>query len=656
MASCRTWRLSSYCVSILGISLAQSLDTRSLVLENSPLVLKIEEESFGRRLLNELNYTDDSLGIKNKADYQVYPLNQSQNQKQGINLIKVPNMEMQSIEVPRMELSALEWKKVDPEWTQDLRPDLKARLEVAQRDSKVLDQDWSAPEFKDLVAEIEPELAEEVFPERKLWGDIRLVDGAALGDRQLKIYWAGEGEAIRPARVDLDRAQYFFDSLPSHGVVRGEIFDQDGIVVAEAAVPLSLSDKNVSQDTNRSFSLNQPLSFKPVSIHPRVFAEALAPQKIVKSIPRLTYYAPTGQKISEHQLHPATAFVAKLEAKGYVPTLMSNLDGGFVRGSDAESLFPADLVKAWEKSVDMDFTDEQQGFVFGRILHDGVPVAGAQVKWEPKRIEAPLSDQSETFGQALYLRGWLPDKALQETDTNGEFLMVQVPAGLYEVTVFKNQKIIGQQLVLVGPQAASRVLFRGTTRLKWREVYVSEAFSGKSLDVKIEQVEKNSLPEASSLPVSLYTQEQSGFWISEGAWYSTDWSVVPSGSDHLETLFSPPQHSPHFSMRLLPKAWWEILLKEASVSAPSPFSKALVVFMSRGSNQYQNVKLQAHQRMIYFDETGKWTDRFQPKGGMIIFGLAPNQEFLELGLKSGRVLFVRVPQGAGSLGTVEVEI
>lgn len=575
------------------------------------LVISTEDISVARLLLQDLKEaSQQSEKYKNKNYLEL-----SSFEKIDLNLrfnSTLNTIEPDVLKLPRMELAALELNSSQSNWIAELKPQVKKRLELAQQKFGTLDEDWSIPDpIQKQLIELEPH----VFvgnASTDLIGKIRLTQGSALGDQHMRVFHEVQGQTQAEAEIDLVRGTFRFESIEPIGQLKGEIRDQDGVVVASATAAFP----EQGAESRQKSDARPVLEFKPVEFLPVVYHEVFGSSVKVKSPVKTETLSGVPRGFDQSTSHPHSLVALRTSGKGYTASVQM----AFAQSEVKVPLYPISLVKAWKESL-VETPTEDTPLIHGRVIHDGEPLSDVQV------------EVVDTEGYIVsYLNSWIPDSALTMTSQTGEFILADLEPGLHQLAYKRHGETLGRQFVFVDKNAVTPTLFQSKTKHILSEVITFDAFSGEAHAAVVDFTSSGS---------DLNTAEQSTVWMKASKNLGQG-RVSPIVQGYLSTAFAYDEGSKKIEVPAVSSLWMEDLKKSIQNSL-DPQKIHLIGFVNSAAYQVLHSK-ELGEEILYFSSQGLVVDHPVEGGGFVLFNRDRSNYFVELQLSSGRIYSKLIPQ------------
>lgn len=427
----------------------------------------------------------------------------------------VTRLPVMRIEKPgRIEMAELQAeeakRRADAEWLETLPKAQRERVARAQRDSNVLNEEWSSPDWteaaKQIVARQEAIDAEGA---RKPAGD-GIVIGRGLN---------ADGTVSQPARdvarvvidenaAGLEIAGRFelhggsvalFDPSQYFEIVRmdGGIEKDKGLIDAEkASYRIRLSGRSGEVFARLRDSEGRILgedSFKLSRLTPEARGHVQGPKFVLTAktsvAGTVASYAASNDKGFARQTPAVTVFGERQDAKGgsfefsdvqkgSMAVLRAEAKNHYATLALVSSGVKSDLPvfpRSWVETLKQIVSEQRQvtfspdvSIVWGKVVQDGSPRAGVTVD-----VESAPGIEAVYFNIAM-----IPDSNLKVTSENGLFALIGTPAGFHSLVAKIGGNYYSHQNVVVEPGAVSLVDLESTIRTEQVPLQLFDAFTG----------------------------------------------------------------------------------------------------------------------------------------------------------------------------------
>lgn len=286
-------------------------------------------------------------------------------------------------------------------------------------------------------------------------GAIRITGGLAYtpGQDTLAIYQEVDGAPVAQGEFFLSRGYFRLQAESLKGRLIAEIRNREGEMIGRGE--LLVADIAADRIQNKESIL------KVAPLFDGLIGKVVAGASSFKSLPAVDnarlMIAGLNREVTiekssslyiDKLIRPGSKVLMKAQAPGYWGGIFFGEAGVPFEGK----LFSHKIIDAL---LDLTSTNKftvrdhkEKGVIWGRILVDGKPLAGA-------KVELPL----ETNATTSYFTGVLPDPNLQETSANGEFVVTGIQNELQLIRVTANGKSYSPIFTEVAPRHVSVVNF-----------------------------------------------------------------------------------------------------------------------------------------------------------------------------------------------------
>ncbi len=272
-------------------------------------------------------------------------------------------------------------------------------------------------------------------------GPIEISGGLAFtnNNQHIVVYRQIAGTKYEFGQVLIQEGRYeiYIEDL-STGIVVAELIDNgDMIGRAEISIPevvMHAKGKDLSE---------APLEIKPV-----------VDRVIVDTISEYNVFTKKKSKLESKVLiadslpHARPLLNSTIIMKATADDHWGNISVGSTRSPFLNILTPASTVKALIEILGVTIPPQIMGIIRGEVSVLGKKVAGAQVEL-----------MGNTSAQPVYFNSFIPDPALTQTSSNGEFAFVGLTPGSYLIRAKYNNKYLSPVLVPVESGYITRANF-----------------------------------------------------------------------------------------------------------------------------------------------------------------------------------------------------
>ena len=576
----------------------------------------------------------------------------------------------------------------DQTWLEELPKSQRQRVNRAQMQSNLLEEDWKLPTTRDLLSQKLDEIksqspektsttaitvvgtdingnaksledfhnqsdvktAPEESPKDQylVMGTLGLDNESPLGpDRHLEVNWFEDGIAKETGKVDIKRGTYSITVPSRTGTVVAQMIDHSGTAVASARYVIR------SHDSPEALQ-NVALHVHPVSRVARSFQDFGSPA--ISKVARLSRFQ---KNPSPNVLISATAQEAmadedgifkadgiaqgswtflRTEKKGYYPGVY------LASAGDVESLllFPDKMMKALIQIVRdrrvPGFAGETGAIIWGKVAARSAGVEGATVSIEDMPDAQPVYFYDELL---------LPNEKAATTSKSGYFAFIDVPPGFYSIRVTRGEQLLGTGNVQAEEQAVSPIEIPTDLLPEKVAVKVYDAFSA---DFRTAKIEFQQLP--ASIVIDGYAQVD----LPRAETLSLA-RITPQDPIYAETIEPVMGANDYFHVPLIRKDWLWSLRSNQKV-ADRPETGVIVGFVPNDDYEIDLPHAPDFDRsqIVFFDSQGMPAHTGVAGGGFVVFNAPPGSHSVVLLPKKSNVLHTRVtPVDAGTINVLKFE-
>ena len=442
-----------------------------------------------------------------------------------------------------------------------------------------------------------------------LSGPLTLTGGAAITSAkdEIKILHKVNGETKSVGQVNQKDGSYNISVPALEGVLLAEARASDGRIFAEGSVNL----KKLVQPGIQKNRLKIPLELTPVrsattatvvssvGFNGKVLPVANARLRILNMDREIVNDSALGI-FKDNDLIAPSSYVLRGSHSNFWPTLMMSQSGS----ENQMRLFPKSLVKAFLGLVhdpNEHRRVQAKGIVWGRVTYEGSPVEGAQVI-------LPLEPNNTTH----YFSGFLPDKNRKSTSVNGEFAIPNLSQGEKILEVIIGNK---KYWSIYMPVELGHVTYAEINIIENQEIsFMSyDLFSKEPIETILSPAGQNEeLYVPSSGYANVKLDKLSGATLIE----------TPGNENYVPMRLSHWQNQKEVILSQIRRDWLNRLQEQAQVTTND--SSSVLIGVVEGDDFEVLVAGEAVSgiaKTVYFDETGKMTEKGQSGGGYAIFNL-----------------------------------
>lgn len=315
-------------------------------------------------------------------------------------------------------------------------------------------------------------------------GNIQLSGLSYTGQETFSIFRELDGKVKEQARVSINDAKFDMNVTEQRGYLIAEMKSSSGKILGRADVWLD----PIAQKNGKAIV---PLDIEPVAsvaaassfLSGRVtspYAVGSVTDPVVNA--RILYASSMAPVISNKQgrfellgTHPESSLILRSRKKGYWNSVV--LTTG--RSRQPIVMYPEKMVRALYENVgrtagvtEKDF--ESSGIVWGKIVHNDEPLAGANVELAESGAVGPI------YFNALML----PDPNLRSTSENGVFVFLNVNPGVNVIRASVSGKVLPSKVLPVDARHVSNVVIDISSKVA-AEVISFDAFSKQPVTSRI---------------------------------------------------------------------------------------------------------------------------------------------------------------------------
>lgn len=543
----------------------------------------------------------------------------------------------------------VEQRHSDLAWVQELPPQAQKRIQDAQFKHGTLDEDWSTPTFKQMaeskIAEVTKQLDQNKEPSRvivqsrqedgrvltpehirtatvatrghnqiNLSGMIE-IKGLPSGSPQWQIHLARYEEGVKKEDgvIDLRKSTYAISVPSQSGTIIAQMIDtKSGLVLGEGSLRLSpySSDQLAGKSKLVIEKSNHEIATRFGSFYNNsgtLVSASLNREKPVQTRVLLASLDTEGKTDESgtfrfDQIQKGSWGLIRTESKNFHPAMYMIQSGNEKR----LPLFPESMIKAL-KQIIQDQTHSSEvaetgSIVWGQVIQDGKPLAGAEVDVEFLENYKPVY-----FNSLL-----IPDSSLTATSENGYFAFLHIPAGMHSLVASNGHTYLSHANVVVDDDTVSIAELESSLKIEKTDVKVFDSFSGRP---QIAQLEMQSLPAA--LNVNGFAEIQ----LAPVSRLSL-MKVVPQDQKYLESLQIYDDNSDSLNVPLVRGDWLQYLMSARKINT-LPNTGIVVGFVpSINFEVYLGHESRfSPENIVFFDTQGRVSPTGVPGGGFVIYNV-----------------------------------
>jgi uncharacterized GH25 family protein len=610
------------------------------------------DEVFGNDSLNEWSLLKSKKGSQNLNETPLPFVAKTPVQKLHTQKLILEPMTFSQNEIQKAES--------DRAWMDELSAKEQTRLIAANEKHRTLDENWELPSFQQLaeqqiqkakltVESVESSREEKIKIEAvdengvhrnansvktadvqtkkegdadrapdhyQVSGQIELSGGLPAGPQWVIQVSRYEDDVKKEdARIDLTKSVYKIQVPELSGSLYAQVVDQStGQILGEGSYRLSPYSKDqingqakiTIQRTNNSIAVNLGSYYRnPSRLTGKVGSVAKD-----KSVAAKVLFASAGAegKTDENgvyrfdQIMKGSWGLLRTEAKDFFPSL-------FLVRSGTEKrlpLFPEKMVTALKQIIaDQAVTSsvpESGSIVWGQVLQDGKPMAGATIAAEISELYQPIY-----FNSLL-----LPDSSLKATSENGFFAFIHLPAGFQALFATQGAAYLSHANVVVDEDAISIAEMESSLQTEKVEVKVFDALMGTAQQASLEfqslptQLDVKGFAEVNLPPISRLSLLR----------------VHPQSEDYLESQQIYEDQIDFLHIPLVSKSWIASLQGARLVNV-DPNAGMIVGFVSSGTFDVylSHDDNYPRENVVYFNSQGQVVESGVPGGGFVLMNV-----------------------------------
>ncbi len=437
-------------------------------------------------------------------------------------------------------------------------------------------------------------------------GNLEFSQGlAATGEQRIAIYRQLAGSRISNGRVDVQNGKYeIYVDNPTTGMIVADLYQGDNII-GRGEILLAETLKSVQ---NTGALRNVKMIMRPAMNHVRV-SNIDAQDYFQKPTLNATTVL-NDEPLPAKEIYRSVV-IGKAEKKNYW--------GGLVIGSSLQSLinilYPESTIKALQEIIGTAAEKKNSGIIRGTVKVMGKPQA---------HVRLELASQ-ET--RAVYFSAFIPDPSLEETTSNGEFVFVGVPEGVYIVKARINGQELAPQVVPVENGFVSRADFN-IEKPSLSEAFVFDLKSSDMISAEVGFI-------GSSRTTQIQGHKLISFSGSEGVQFLEAKSQDPN---YYTTRITVNKSEKEILIPMVDQRWLEELFIRLKVNrAPDT---AIIIGTAPESSYHVELDAKAYSeetQIIYFDQHGRTSlvaTSVPVGGGFVAVNVNPGMRSLNIGDKS----------------------
>ena len=470
---------------ILGLAIIAPVKTGFIpyLLIKNPLIIKKQESSppfIALQMVNQLseksileNAKSDKYSLSTVAEHYEKPELQD-NRVDYASAMVLEEMEIIQQEPSRIDEIA------------GLSPNQKERLELAQKNSKLLDQDWKEPTYSDYASEVlsKAGVAKEAISALnqkniQMSGDIEFQGGLGLTDDNSMNFIIGEHElSSDDTNIDIKKGTYTIHSDESGGLVQVIVKDKDGNITGKgSAVAGNSHHKKIPVRSTSEIS-------GTIAWYGNMSGSNKSPTTLLAIDSTAQTTIEESGKYTLEGLSKDSSALLSFTKTGYRETVaLSTVDHTGLIQMLPESMC-LNIFDIVSDQLKMTLGLESASIVWGIGQQNTKPMAGLKV-----------SVEGNEQAIVVYLNVFnIPDTKLKETSENGRFIILGLPQGLHQLLVTKSDNYYSYENIYVTDNKVTNVSIDKTAETYLAPVRTYDAFHGSPVPASVQlQNQSNTL-------------------------------------------------------------------------------------------------------------------------------------------------------------------
>jgi hypothetical protein len=525
-----------------------------------------------------------------------------------------------------------EVEKPDLAWVNELPLRQRVRVQEAQTKFGILDN------VKTPRAEPEPE-SHPVSVVRigngfVIKGAIEITGGLGLtNDHFIELRRSVEGTPREAGEVSIREGSYKIqvDSLSGNLIAKmydksGQVLGEGFMKLADSIVSTGVAPKLIIRPQNDAWSGRVSNAYDPRK----------PPQDFESRVLNDSANLDAGEN-SNYQManvHRGSTTVLRTDATNFNPANTIVLSGKDFNAP----LFPKSMTKALKEIVSeqlsYDLNNPDLPIIWGQVLMDGKPVAGAQVEVESS------GGYSAIYFDAL----GLPQAELKETSTNGQFVIIGPQEGFQALIAKRGNAYFAHNVVVAERGTVSLVNLESTLKTKNVPLRVFDAFTGEP---RAAGIEMQSLEE----PLDISAQGWTTILLPDITRMSL-MQVTPSG-EYIPAQYIYQDSQDYIHVPLVREDWLTTILQPKWDIIDAAKGTVVGFFPAEGFEVYLAGPDLPPENITYFDANGARTQTGVAGGGFIISNVEPGaQEVVIFGKQSEKLYSRLLPVDSRSVSVL----
>lgn len=478
--------------------------------------------------------------------------------------------------------------------------ELLIRTEKTLQDIASQKQDSSLFSTLNSISVGEPQFTQKNSQAATIRGNFELSEGVGIVDHIVSLRRVFEGQSIELGEVDLKAGMYQILVGSFEGELVAEIKDRAGMIIGEdrqkilglrrSGLFFSGPLLKVGQPTNIGLNLRNVDDRKlpETDLTASLFSGNFSLKKTTDTYPNVASLSSTIALISDKSGKTATTLTFRT-AKDSSETLLFSqkwVDG-------LKTYLSEKLQIQYQTS---------SGFIIGRILQDGKPLAGAQVVIENQPGLEPY-----------YLDQFLiPQTEQTATSSNGFFVVPGINTGRYNIAAFIKDRPIGSQIYFADENAISYQEILSTNKALSVIVRAFDSFNGTEMAADL------TLPGHEDL---FSIVDGVGRFRTSALEGLQEIAVRPAHSAYVPYIYLQNTKKDHLHLPLIQDAFLDQIRIQKQIPTLAD-SSTFIGFAPAGQfDLHLAVENFDKKQIVYFDAQGAVTAEPQKGGGFIIYNL-----------------------------------
>jgi hypothetical protein len=451
----------------------------------------------------------------------------------------------------------------------------------------------SEPQFSGLQPQSQAQAA-------TIRGNFELSEGVGIVDHIVSLRRVFEGQSIELGEVDLKAGMYQILVGSFEGELVAEIKDRAGMVIGEdrqkilglkrAGLFFSGPLLKVGQPTTVGLNLRNvdDRKLREADLTASLYSGNFSLKKTTDTYPNVASLSSTLALISDKSGKSATT-ISFRTAKDNSETLLFSQ-----KWVDGLKTYLSEKLQIQYQS--------NSGFIIGRILQDGKPLAGAQVVVENQPGLEPY-----------YLDQFLiPQTEQSATSSNGFFIIPGINSGRYNIAAFIKDRPVGSQIYFADDNVVSYQEILSTIKAQSIVVRAFDGFTGEEMDADL------ILPGHEDI---FSVVDGVGRYRTSAAAGLQEIQVRPAHSAYTPYVYLQNAKKDHIHLPLIQDAYLDQIRIQKQIPQ-LPDSSTFIGFAPAGQfDLHLTVENFDQRQIVYFDAQGATSLTPVKGGGFIIYNL-----------------------------------